>query len=63
MLFLKEDYDLQTRLFLKTLGVLANDLPDVLFSCYAFILFFLPESHSLWISPVATQLRIGHGLF
>lgn len=63
MLFLKEDYDLQTRLFLKKLGVLANDLPDVLFSCYAFVLFFLPESHSLWVSPVATQLRIGHGLF
>ena len=62
MLFLKEDYGLQTRLFLKKLGILANDLPDV-FSCYAFVLFFLPESHSLWISPVATQLRIGHGLF
>ena len=62
MLFLKKDYDLQTRLFLKKLRVLANDLPDV-FSCYAFVLFFLPESHSLWISPVATQLRIGHGLF
>ena len=62
MLFLKEDYGLQTRLFLKKLGILANDLPDV-FSCYAFVLFFLPESHSLWISPVAIQLRIGHGLF
>lgn len=63
MLLLKKDYDLQTHLFLKKLGVPASDLPTVLFSHYAFLLSFLLESQSLLVSPATTQLRVGHGPF
>lgn len=49
MLFLKEDYDLQTLLFLKKLRVPANDLPHVL--SYTKLSSSLPSPGKLELVP------------